>query len=190
MALMTDDTFVRLVQRRLAESGHYTGAIDGMAGDGTRAALDKALPPLTVISVLPSEEEALPKKSEGKLVGVHETLASIVREAFARLGGGFIVIEGLRTKERQAQMVKQGSSKTMNSRHLTGHAVDLWPLDANGNALTSGTSAKEAALWASLRTIMGVVRIVAKERGVAINLGVDWGWDAPHVELNRAAYPA
>lgn len=50
MALMTDDTFVRLVQRRLAESGHYTGAIDGMAGDGTKAALDLALPPLVIIS--------------------------------------------------------------------------------------------------------------------------------------------
>lgn len=189
MTILSDDGFVRLVQSRLASAGYYTGKVDGYAGDGTQAALNKALPPLTVISVRPSEEEALPKESEGKLVGVHETLASIVREAFARLGGGFIVIEGLRTKERQAQMVKQGSSKTMNSRHLTGHAVDLWPLDADGNALTSGTSAKEAALWSSLRTIAAVVKTIAKERGVAIEWGGDWGWDAVHFQLNRAAYP-
>lgn len=189
MAIMSDDSFTRLVQGRLAEAGYYTGKIDGLAGVNTQLALDKAIPPLTVISVLPSQESKLSSTSEGKLKGVHEALVNVVRTASQRTSPGFIVIEGVRTLERQKQMVEQGSSKTMNSRHLTGHAVDLWPLDADGNALTSGTSAKEAALWSSLREIAAVVKTIAKERGVAIEWGGDWGWDAVHFQLNRAAYP-
>lgn len=34
-------------------------------------------------------------------------------------------LNGLRSKERQAQLVKEKKSTTSNSRHLTGHAVDL-----------------------------------------------------------------
>lgn len=34
-------------------------------------------------------------------------------------------LNGLRSKERQAQLVKEKKSTTKNSRHLTGHAVDL-----------------------------------------------------------------
>ena len=37
----------------------------------------------------------------------------------------FQVQEGLRTRERQAELVARGASRTMHSRHLTGHAVDL-----------------------------------------------------------------
>jgi len=112
----------------------------------------------------------------------------------------FTVIEGVRTAERQAELVKAGASKTTNSRHLTGHAVDLWPLDpATGKALPSDAAypagsraAKQASdrLWADLRAIAGVVKAVAKDRGVNIEWGGDWGWDAPHFQLNRAAYPA
>ena len=35
------------------------------------------------------------------------------------------LLNGLRSKERQAQLVKEKKSTTSNSRHLTGHAVDL-----------------------------------------------------------------
>jgi peptidoglycan L-alanyl-D-glutamate endopeptidase CwlK len=33
--------------------------------------------------------------------------------------------EGLRTRERQVEVVARGASRTMRSRHLAGHAVDL-----------------------------------------------------------------
>ena len=110
------------------------------------------------------------------------------------------MIEGLRSKERQAQLVKAGASKTTNSRHLTGHAVDLWPLDpVTGKALPSDAAfprgsaeakAASARLWSDLRKIAAVVKAVARDRGVLIEWGGDWGWDAPHFQLNRKAYPA
>jgi peptidoglycan L-alanyl-D-glutamate endopeptidase CwlK len=62
-----------------------------------------------------------------RLHGVHEDLVAVVRRAhdFMPADLGFIVTEGLRSAERQAQLVRVGASRTHNSRHLTGHAVDL-----------------------------------------------------------------
>ena len=73
----------------------------------------------------------LSSRSLSKLEGVHEYLVSIVKEAITLTKVDFGVICGLRTKSEQADLVKKGASKTMNSRHLpqasTGksHAVDL-----------------------------------------------------------------
>lgn len=148
----------------------------------------------------PPTEDDIPASGDAKLEGVNPVLADLIREASKRCSIPFTVIEGLRSKERQAQLVKAGASKTLNSRHLTGHAADLWPLDpATGKPVPSDAAfakgskaAKDASarLWADLRAIMAVVKTVARERGVMIECGVDWGWDAPHVELNRKAYPA
>ena len=44
----------------------------------------------------------------------------------------FVVIEGVRTEERQKQLVADGKSKTMKSKHLTGSAFDIAMLDENG----------------------------------------------------------
>lgn len=138
--------------------------------------------------------------SDPQLNKVHVRLVDVIVEASKRSPVPFDVIEGVRSKERQAQLVKIGASKTSDSRHLTGHAVDLWPKDpVTGKNLPSDASfpkgsaaAKEAdrRLWADLRIIAGVVKEVAKEKGVLIEWGGDWGWDAPHFQLNRAAYPA
>lgn len=142
----------------------------------------------------------IPTAGQDRLKGVHPVLVDLILEASRRCAIQFTVVEGLRTKERQAQLVKAGASKTQNSSHLTGHAVDLWPLDpATGKALPSEAAypkgskegkAASARLWADLRAIAAVVKDVAKERGVQIEWGGDWGWDAPHIQLNRAAYPA
>ena len=71
----------------------------------------------------------LSQKSLDKLEGVHEDLVEIVKMAITRSDVDFTVGEGLRTVERQKQLVAEGKSKTMLSRHLTGHAVDLWAID-------------------------------------------------------------
>jgi peptidoglycan LD-endopeptidase CwlK len=134
---------------------------------------------------------------DSDLKDVSPVLVRVVVEAAKRLwdrsGLRFDVIEGLRTIERQKELFARGASKTMNSLHLrqtTGyaHAVDLWPMK-DGKRLPAGTKQAEAALWAALRIIAGVVKEVAKERGVMIEWGGDWGWDAPHFQLNRTAYP-
>lgn len=194
---MTPQQFVRHVQQRLAAHGHYTMRVDGLVGPGTLAALDKAIPPLVALPRL-EEPSKLTEASESRLEGVHEVLASLVREASHRSPTPFSVIEGKRTPQRQAQLVAAGASKTSNSRHLTGHAVDLWPIDpSTGRNLPSDAafprgsaeaSAASARLWSDLRKIAAVVREVARERGVMVEWGGDWGWDAPHFQLNRAMF--
>jgi peptidoglycan L-alanyl-D-glutamate endopeptidase CwlK len=148
----------------------------------------------------PPDEDDIPESGDARLVGVHAVLVDIIRETSWRCPIPFTVIEGLRTPERQRQLVDSGASRTQNSRHLTGHAVDLWPLDpATGKALPSdaafkaGSAAAKAAsarLWADLRAIAALVKQIAKERGVMVEWGGDWGWDAPHFQLNRQAFPA
>lgn len=172
------------------------------AADAGRLAVQKpvAKPGETRPLINAPAEDDIPASGDAKLEGVKDDLADIIREASRRSSIPFTVIEGVRSAARQAQLVAAGASKTQNSRHLTGHAADLWPLDpATGKPLPSDAAfpkgskaAKDASarLWADLRAIMNVVREVAKERGVLLDFGVDWGWDAPHVQLNWKAYPA
>nr|BDD45582.1 hypothetical protein 14 [Moraxellaceae bacterium] len=89
----------------------------------------------------------------------------------------------LRTITRQKQMVAQGSSKTMNSRHLTGHAVDIYPIDENGKVVGDwrGTYFKDMAK---------AVKQAAKELNIPIEWGGDWKTivDGPHFQLPWSAY--
>lgn len=64
---------------------------------------------------------------EERLKGVDDRLTKVVRLASNYLEFDLFVVEGLRTQARQAELVKIGASKTMNSRHLVGKAVDLAP---------------------------------------------------------------
>lgn len=68
----------------------------------------------------------LSQKSIDTLNGVNGKLIAIVHDAIKISTVDFSVGEGLRTLERQSILVKSGKSKTMNSKHITGHAVDLW----------------------------------------------------------------
>ena len=192
------------LQRQLGFTGKD---VDGKRGPKTNAGILAAAdagrltvaPPLVVITA-PGADSDIPAAGVEKLKGVHNVLTGIIHEAAIRCDVPFTVIEGLRTAARQAHLVKAGVSKTSNSRHLTGHAADLWPLDpVTGKTLPSdaafppGSIAAKAAsarLWADLRKIAAVVKAVARDRGVLIEWGGDWGWDAPHFQLNRKAWPA
>lgn len=144
-----------------------------------------------VIIKLPATEDDVPDTGRIKLAGVNPVLQSVILRASAECDVPFTCIEGLRSAERQRQLVAAGASKTQNSRHLTGHAADLWPLDpSTGKPLPAGTKATEARLWADLRVIAAVVKRVAADRAVQVEWGGDWGWDAPHFQLSRAQYPA
>ena len=68
---------------------------------------------------------ALGNKSRVNLNGVHPDLVRVVELAIKKTPVDFTVTEGLRTIERQKQLVAAGASKTLSSRHITGHAVDL-----------------------------------------------------------------
>lgn len=124
----------------------------------------------------------LSKRSEANLSGVHPALVSVVRRALEISEVDFAVIEGLRTKERQEELVKAGASQTMNSRHLTGHAVDL-------AAVVGGTIRWD---WPLYDKIAKAVKTAATELKVAVDWGGDWKTfkDGPHFELDRKVYPA
>lgn len=68
-------------------------------------------------------------RSRLRLRGVDERLADCVHCAITITPIDFCVLEGLRTQERQRELVDRGSSHTMHSKHLTGHAVDLGVMD-------------------------------------------------------------
>lgn len=67
----------------------------------------------------------LSKKSLKNLEGVHPDLVKVVKLALDISSIDFAVLEGLRSSERQQSLVEFGHSWTKNSRHLTGHAVDV-----------------------------------------------------------------
>ncbi len=123
----------------------------------------------------------LGKKSRERLIGVHPDLTRVVERAIEIATVDFTVLEGLRTKERQAQLLKAGATTTMNSRHLTGHAVDL-------GALVDG---KVRWDWPLYYKIAAAMKEAAKELNVAIVWGGDWRTfkDGPHFELDRRKYP-
>jgi peptidoglycan L-alanyl-D-glutamate endopeptidase CwlK len=120
-------------------------------------------------------------RSERNLAGVHPDLVRVVRRALQLSPIDFAVTEGRRTKKKQAQLVASGASQTMNSRHLTGHAVDIAPY-------TAGSMRWD---WPLFHLLAAAMKAAAKELGVAIVWGGDWRTfkDGPHFELDRKAYP-
>lgn len=69
----------------------------------------------------------LSSKSETNLVGVHPGLIATVRRAILITEIDFAVHDGLRALEEQKRLVATGASRTLESHHLTGDAVDLVP---------------------------------------------------------------
>lgn len=123
----------------------------------------------------------LSSRSRSRLAGVHPDMVRVVERAITLTPVDFMVTEGLRTKERQRKLVAAGASRTMNSRHLTGHAVDV-------AALVDG---KVRWDWPLYPRIAKAFRDAARQEGVKIVWGGDWPRlrDGPHFELDRSAYP-
>jgi len=121
-------------------------------------------------------------RSLKNMVGIHPDLRRVLDRALQDSPLDFSVIEGLRTLERQKQLVASGASQTLNSRHLTGHAVDLLPIGPNG---------KGAFDWPLYDQLGPAVKAAAEAEGVALVWGGDWKKfkDGPHFELDRTAYP-
>lgn len=122
---------------------------------------------------------ALNERSKNNLVGVHPDLVRVVERASEICPVPFVVTEGLRNLKRQRELKAAGKSWTLDSRHLTGHAVDLVDADDFKYDIPDMTNIANAM----------------KESAAALNVPIVWGgeWktkDTPHFELNRKAYPA
>jgi len=123
----------------------------------------------------------LSERSLSRLQGVHPHLVAIVKRAAILSDLDFTVLEGLRTVERQKQLVAAGASKTMKSRHITGHAVDLAPM----------LGGKVSWDWPLYHRLAPFVKKAASDLGHPIEWGGDWRSfkDGPHFQLPWGAYP-
>lgn len=135
--------------------------------------------PVSAFGEAPPAPPSLTERDMERLKGVHPDLVRVVKRARSRVA--FFVAEGVRSHERQRQLVAEGKSKTLNSRHLTGHAVDLYPV--------SDIPIPKMKL-ADFKQLVDAMRWAAAVEGVPLVCGFDWGWDAPHYELPRGGYPA
>lgn len=115
-----------------------------------------------------------------KLAKVHPSLGRIIRIASAY--ADFRILEGLRTLKRQEELFAAGATKTMESRHLTGHAVDLAPL-VNGKIRWD---------WPLFYPLADTIKRIAAENDTPIEWGGDWKSfkDGPHWQLPWKDFPA
>jgi peptidoglycan L-alanyl-D-glutamate endopeptidase CwlK len=111
----------------------------------------------------------LSQRSRDKLEGVDVGLIAVVDYAIAVTKIDFGVICGLRTIEEQRELVAKGASKTMKSRHLNGHAVDLM-------AYIGPRGSWELNIYDEIADAM-------KEGAQAAGVGVRWGaaWHIPDI---------
>jgi peptidoglycan L-alanyl-D-glutamate endopeptidase CwlK len=120
----------------------------------------------------------LSNKSRQKLEDVHPDLVGVVERAIKISDQDFSVLEGLRTVSRQRQLLAKGATTTMNSRHITGHAVDLVPYPLTWD-------------WDYFYPIADAMKAAARELGIPLEWGGDWKSfkDGPHFQLPWHYYP-
>ena len=150
----------------------------------------------------------LGSKSLKELDGVHPDLIAVVQKAIAITVQDFSVHDGIRSVAEQQKLVAAGASQTMDSRHITGHAVDLVPF-VNGKLRWE---------WPLIYPIADAMRIAARELKIPLRWGGAWDVDftgstescedlvesyvarrkqaglrafidGPHYELPKAKYP-
>ena len=120
---------------------------------------------------------SLSNSSLEKLNGVHPKLVNLMKEAIKNSPYDFKITEGLRTVERQKELVKTGKSKTMNSYHLKGKAVDIAVLIDN----------KVTWDFKYYKEVANHIKEVAKKLGYVITWGGDWKSlkDGPHFQIEN-----
>lgn len=120
-------------------------------------------------------------RSLQRLEKVHPDLRRLMTVAARACPVDIEISEGLRSKARQAELYKAGATMTMNSRHLTGHAVDIF-ITVNGRPRWDWPLYKRAADY---------IKSMAQRLGIKIKWGGDWRTfkDGPHFELDRKSYP-
>lgn len=125
----------------------------------------------------------LNERSIKNLKGVNIDLVEVVKKALEITAMEFTVVEGLRTVERQKQMVAEGKSKTMNSYHIPnefgGRAVDLYP--------SPGGKVNVSAPATDYKAIADAMNKAAQELGIKITWGGSWKTfiDMPHHQIEN-----
>ena len=121
------------------------------------------------------------KRSKERLKGVDVRLINVLNELIKIMD--VTIIEGLRSAERQEELLAKGATKVKYSKHMEGKAVDLAPYPID---------------WAErdrFHYMGGMIRGIAKQLNVPIRWGGDWDSDGEikdnnfddlvHVEINE-----
>lgn len=107
----------------------------------------------------------LSEESLSNLEGVTQSLVDVTKRAIELTTVDFVVLEGLRTMSEQREYVSQGLSQTMNSRHLSGNAVDV-------GALVNGSyNGSDLSLYADIAEAFSKA---SREQGTPIRWGGCW----------------
>ena len=107
--------------------------------------------------------------------GVDSRLIQVVKRAIEITTVDFKVLEGVRTLERQQELLKQKVTQTLKSKHLEGLAVDL-------GALKGADVSWDKPLYFEIAKAM-------KQASKELNIPIRWGgdfksfFDGPHFEL-------
>jgi peptidoglycan LD-endopeptidase CwlK len=119
-------------------------------------------------------------KSLEKLSTVHPDLQKLFKEAITNSPYDFSITEGVRSLERQKELVAAKKSTTMNSRHLTGKAVDI-------AVFVDGKITWDIRAY---KAVAEHIKNVAKLMNIPIVWGGDWKSfvDGPHFELDKKVY--
>lgn len=126
-------------------------------------------------------------RSYDNLRGVHQDLVAVAVRALELTKVDFGIGDGLRTPAEQQANIDAGRSWTKNSRHLSGHAIDVIAFDKAGKYV-NGDCPDEYKLY---EQIAEAFKAAALELGVPIVWGGDWRLkkDGCHYELDRRTYP-
>jgi len=103
------------------------------------------------------------KRSKERLKGVDHRLIMILDELIKIMD--VTIIEGLRSAERQEQLLKKGATKVKYSKHMEGKAVDLAPYPID---------------WEDRDTfhyMAGMVRGIGHLLNIKVRVGADWDSD-------------
>ena len=100
------------------------------------------------------------KRSLKRLEGVDPRLVEVLNEVVKYFD--ITVIEGLRSQERQDQLVKEGKSKTKFGKHVQGLAVDISPYPIDWDARDD------------FHMLGGFVLGIASQMGINVRWGGDW----------------
>ena len=103
------------------------------------------------------------KRSKERLRGVDTRLVNVLNELIKIMD--VTIIEGLRSKQRQEILLKEGKTKTKFSKHIEGKAVDLAPYPVD---------------WEDrdrFHYMGGMIRGIAKQLNINVRWGGDWDSD-------------
>ena len=189
------ESTIKNLQATMKHNGFYNGDVDGVWGNQAHAGF-YAMAEAAMHCQAHSDVDAvnndgkadnvkgkykLSDNSLKRLEGLHPDLVRVVKRAVEITTIDFSVGEGLRSITRQKELYAKGSTTTMNSRHLTGHAVDLFALDESGVVTWD---------WKYYHSLSDAVKQAAKDVGVTIEWGGDWSKfkDGPHYQLPWSKY--